>query len=94
MMHPSAAMKHHHQSPPMLSMPNTTSPAPSPSNVSPGAHTGRPPMWTKSAQRKMIRLYTYTTLPLNKILDVIYSHSANAPGYVVNTSFPPISNFP
>lgn len=38
-------------------------------------------MWTKSAQRKMVRLYVYTTLPLNKILEVIHrNNSAGTPG--------------
>ncbi|KAM4060689.1 ankyrin repeats (3 copies) domain-containing protein [Hirsutella rhossiliensis] len=34
---------------------------------------GRPPKWTSSAQRKMARLYVYTTLPLEKIVKVIHS---------------------
>lgn len=36
-------------------------------------------MWSKSQQRKMIRLYVYTTLPLPKIIDVIH-HNSKIPG--------------
>jgi ankyrin repeat protein len=53
----------------------------SPAGNSPTAQTGRPPLWTRSAQRKMSRLYLYTTLPITKILELIYSGSPHsAPG--------------
>lgn len=34
--------------------------------------TGRPPLWTNSNQRKMVRLYVYSTLGISKILEVIH----------------------
>ena len=37
-------------------------------------------MWTKSAQRKLARLYLYTTLPLEKILSVVHIRSSDGPG--------------
>lgn len=53
-----------------------------PSNASQNPQTGRPPMWTNSSQRQMTGLYLYTTLPLNKILELI-NHSATtaSPGH-------------
>ncbi|KAI9170918.1 Acyl-CoA-binding domain-containing protein [Paramyrothecium foliicola] len=62
-------------SPPTLQIPST---ARSPSGYSPTANTGRPPLWTKSAQRKMSRLYLYTTLPITKILELIWTDSPHA----------------
>ncbi|GAO16215.1 hypothetical protein UVI_02044940 [Ustilaginoidea virens] len=54
----------------------------SPPPSSAAAQIGRPSMWTKSAQRKMTRLYVYTTLPLSKIVELIHSHSPEgAPGH-------------
>ncbi|PNY21904.1 E3 ubiquitin-protein ligase HACE1 [Tolypocladium capitatum] len=53
----------------------------SPSAQSINTQTGRPPMWTKSAQRKMTRLYVYTTLPLDIIVKLVHSRSPDsAPG--------------
>ncbi|KAI8266829.1 hypothetical protein K4K58_009153 [Colletotrichum sp. SAR11_239] len=34
--------------------------------------TGRPSLWTESAERKLARLYVYTTLPLVKIVEVVH----------------------
>ncbi|TDZ47636.1 putative POTE ankyrin domain family member M [Colletotrichum trifolii] len=34
--------------------------------------TGRPSLWSESAERKMARLYVYTTLPLTKIVEVVH----------------------
>ncbi|KAF6842400.1 ankyrin repeat protein [Colletotrichum musicola] len=34
--------------------------------------TGRPSLWTESAERKLARLYLYTTLPLVKIVEVVH----------------------
>ncbi|KAM3514564.1 hypothetical protein MY11210_001799 [Beauveria gryllotalpidicola] len=36
------------------------------------ATTGRPAMWTRFHQCKMVCLYVYTTLPLQKIVNVVY----------------------
>ncbi|PKS05595.1 hypothetical protein jhhlp_008113 [Lomentospora prolificans] len=48
----------------------------SPSGASSHAtQTGRPSLWTDSDQRKLGRLYVYTTLPIKKILDVIQASS-------------------
>lgn len=67
-----------------LSIPRETKPRESslsPVGHSPNAHTGRPTMWTKSTLRKMARLYVYTTLPLQKILDVIHHNTpSGVPG--------------
>ncbi|TWU74023.1 hypothetical protein ED733_001355 [Metarhizium rileyi] len=61
------------------SPPNLAVPA---SPTSAVAQTGRPSMWTKSAQRKMARLYVYTTLPLLKIVDLVHSRMPGpAPGH-------------
>ena len=43
----------------------------------------RPVLWTSSGMRKMARLYTYTTLSLARIVEVIYSdhdHTYAVPG--------------
>lgn len=53
--------------------------APSPSYNTTAAQTGRPAIWTKSHQRKLARLYVYTTLPLQKILAVVH-HSPGGGG--------------
>ena len=46
-----------------------------------GILAGRPAKWTKSAQRKMARLYLYTTLPLGLIVRLVHAHSPeSAPG--------------
>ncbi|KAK2595076.1 hypothetical protein QQS21_007207 [Conoideocrella luteorostrata] len=68
-------------SPPKLAIPVTT--AGSPSASSANGQTGRPSMWSKSAQRKMTRLYLYTTLPLTKIVELIHSNASEsaAPGH-------------
>lgn len=51
----------------------------SPSGASSHAtQTGRPSLWTDSDQRKLGRLYVYTTLPIRKILDVIQASSPDA----------------
>lgn len=43
--------------------------------------TGRPPLWTNSSQRKVSRLYLYTTLPIKKIIEVVHARSPDtAPG--------------
>ncbi|CAM1510497.1 Fc.00g008320.m01.CDS01 [Cosmosporella sp. VM-42] len=43
--------------------------------------TGRPPLWNPSSQRKVSRLYLYTTLSLQKIIDVVHAKSPeSAPG--------------
>ncbi|KND87706.1 E3 ubiquitin-protein ligase HACE1 [Tolypocladium ophioglossoides CBS 100239] len=53
----------------------------SPSAQSTNTQTGRPSKWTKSAERKMIRLYVYTTLPMAKIIRLVHSRSPDpAPG--------------
>lgn len=55
--------------------------SPAAQSVGIGAQTGRPALWTKSYQRKMARLYLYTTLPLTKILQVVHHGSPmTAPG--------------
>ncbi|KAK8920096.1 hypothetical protein H634G_02697 [Metarhizium anisopliae BRIP 53293] len=65
-------------SPPKLAIPASHG---SPSAVSATVQTGRPSMWSKSAQRKLTRLYVYTTLPLTKIVDLVHSHTpGTAPG--------------
>lgn len=43
----------------------------SPTSVT-NMQTGRPPLWTNSSQRKMCRLYLYTTLQISKILEVVH----------------------
>ncbi|KID85307.1 ankyrin repeat protein [Metarhizium guizhouense ARSEF 977] len=66
-------------SPPKLAIPASHG---SPSAVSATIQTGRPSMWSKSAQRKMTRLYVYTTLPLAKIVALVHSHTpGTAPGH-------------
>ncbi|KAF4465362.1 ankyrin repeat [Fusarium albosuccineum] len=41
----------------------------------------RPPLWNNSQMRKLARLYAYTTLPLRKIIEVIYrKNPQSAPG--------------
>ncbi|KAH7153070.1 hypothetical protein EDB81DRAFT_444531 [Dactylonectria macrodidyma] len=40
--------------------------------------TGRPPLWNNSSQRKVSRLYLYTTLPLQKIIEVVHVKSPDA----------------
>ncbi|PHH59070.1 hypothetical protein CDD81_3821 [Ophiocordyceps australis] len=57
-------------------MNQTTSASPSCNSTT--TPTGRPPMWSASAQRKMARLYVYTTLPLETIVRLIYSRSPEA----------------
>ncbi|PHH72912.1 hypothetical protein CDD80_4178 [Ophiocordyceps camponoti-rufipedis] len=39
---------------------------------SPAPSAGRPSLWTRSAERKMTRLYVYTTLPLETIVRVVH----------------------
>jgi ankyrin repeat protein len=57
---------------PTLAIPdNDVVNAGSPSGNSSTTQTGRPSLWKASAQRKMARLYVYTTLPLDKILEVV-----------------------
>ncbi|KAK2056109.1 ankyrin [Colletotrichum caudatum] len=34
--------------------------------------TGRPSLWSDSSERKLARLYVYTTLPLKKIVEVVH----------------------
>ncbi|KAH7320855.1 hypothetical protein B0I35DRAFT_477397 [Stachybotrys elegans] len=67
-----------------LEIPDMVANPASPSGASVGSatQTGRPSLWKTSAQRKMARLYVYTTLPLQKILDVVYGTSSleAAPG--------------
>ncbi|KAJ6439455.1 ankyrin repeat protein [Purpureocillium lavendulum] len=64
--------------PPTLAIPATST---SPSATSANTQTGRPPLWTKSAQRKMTRLYVYTTLPLEIIVKLVhYRTPESAPG--------------
>lgn len=70
--------------PPRLTIPTTSA---SPASTT-AVQTGRPPLWTLSSQRKMCRLYLYTTLKIEEILDVVYHNQLdNAPGYV--GSYPP-----
>ncbi|KAH6884908.1 hypothetical protein B0T10DRAFT_550784 [Thelonectria olida] len=45
------------------------------SSDSEDAKFSRPPLWTNSAQRKVIRLYLYTTLPVKKIVEAVYSEN-------------------
>ena len=56
------------------------------SSASPSSNvtaTGRPPLWNSSSQRKVSRLYLYTTLSLQKIIEVVHAKSPeSAPGYV------------
>jgi hypothetical protein len=61
-------MNHQQQSPPRLIIPRASGSPASSTNV----QTGRPPLWTSSSQRKMTRLYLYTTLPVAKILEVVH----------------------
>lgn len=72
--------------PAQLAIPPTASLSPagaSPSGNLSATQTGRPPLWTTSAQRKMSRLYVYTTLPLTKIIELVHTHTPNmAPGCV------------
>ncbi|KAG5993309.1 hypothetical protein E4U43_003542 [Claviceps pusilla] len=69
-------------SPPRLAIPSPTNKTGSPSTDSATTPTGRPSLWTKSAQRKMTRLYVYTTLPLQKIVELVYCHTPDlAPGH-------------
>lgn len=66
--------------PPRLTIPD--------SSVSPASttaiQTGRPPLWTPSSMRKMCRLYLYTTLKIEEILEVVHRHHSHEPmpGYV------------
>ena len=52
--------------------------AASPSTNSANAQTGRPPLWTPSALRKMTRLYLYSTLPLPKIIEIIHNSNIDS----------------
>ncbi|KAF7551519.1 hypothetical protein G7Z17_g4950 [Cylindrodendrum hubeiense] len=52
-----------------------SSASPSGSN---NTNTGRPPLWNNSSQRKVSRLYLYTTLPLQKIIEVVHVKSPDA----------------
>ncbi|KAH8714174.1 hypothetical protein BGZ61DRAFT_207436 [Ilyonectria robusta] len=52
-----------------------SSASPSGSN---NTNTGRPPLWNNSSQRKVSRLYLYTTLPLQKIIEVVHVRSPEA----------------
>ncbi|KAF4977543.1 hypothetical protein FZEAL_5914 [Fusarium zealandicum] len=64
-------------SPSTLRVPMSSA-SPSGSN---NTNTGRPPLWNRSSERKMSRLYLYTTLPLEKIIAVVHSKSpSEAPG--------------
>ncbi|KAJ6785919.1 hypothetical protein PWT90_01293 [Aphanocladium album] len=51
----------------------------SPSAHGTGTNTGRPEKWTVSHKRQLARLYVYTTLPIEKIIDVVHHHSAGEP---------------
>ncbi|KAG5942017.1 hypothetical protein E4U53_007304 [Claviceps sorghi] len=69
---------------PSPSRPRLAMPSPSPTTTADGATTptGRPSMWSESAQRKMTRLYVYTTLPLHKIVQLVHCHAPDsAPGH-------------
>ncbi|RDA85519.1 hypothetical protein CP532_2160 [Ophiocordyceps camponoti-leonardi (nom. inval.)] len=50
----------------------------SPSGGSPGGSPGRPSLWTPSAERKMIRLYVYTTLSLDTINRLVHYRQPEA----------------
>lgn len=50
-------------------------PTQSSTNSQPTTPNGRPSAWSWSAQRKMARLYLYTTLPAEKIRAIINAHS-------------------
>jgi hypothetical protein len=52
---------------PLLLIPSQSA---SPSNQ-PNSPNGRPATWSWSAQRKMARLYLFTTLPVDKIRAII-----------------------
>ncbi|KAI5458160.1 ankyrin repeat-containing domain protein [Mariannaea sp. PMI_226] len=66
-------------SPRGLRIPQDTSPTNSANTAN--TITGRPPLWTNSSQRKVSRLYLYTTLPLSKIIEVVHAKSPDtAPG--------------
>ncbi|RMJ06649.1 hypothetical protein CDV36_013756 [Fusarium kuroshium] len=52
--------------------PPVSSASPSGSN---NTTTGRPQLWTPSSQRKVSRLYLYTTLSLDKIMAVVHAKS-------------------
>ena len=64
-------------SPPIME--NSASPSGQSSYPTP---TGRPSLWSGSDQRKLARLYVYTTLPIQKILNVLQVSSDAHPGYV------------
>ncbi|KAK4135711.1 hypothetical protein BT67DRAFT_448663 [Trichocladium antarcticum] len=51
----------------MASSPTSTATGPSPS----GSRIGRPPQWTVSRSRKLARLYLYSTLSIEKIINVL-----------------------
>jgi spore germination protein YaaH len=69
----------------MLVIPTQSS---SPNNQ-PTTPNGRPSTWSLSAQRKMARLYVYTTLPAEKIRAIINAHSPDRTiKYVHPTSLP------
>lgn len=53
--------------------PTTPDPVVTNSSDDPGARIGRPPQWTESRSRKLTRLYMYTTLPVEKIIKVLFS---------------------
>lgn len=60
--------------------PPVSSASPSGSN---NTTTGRPQLWTPSSQRKVSRLYLYTTLSLEKIMAVVHAKSPDpVPGCV------------
>ncbi|SPO03631.1 uncharacterized protein DNG_06314 [Cephalotrichum gorgonifer] len=62
----------------MVAMESSASPSGASSHAT---QTGRPSLWTDSDQRKLGRLYVYTTLPIKKILDVIQANgSPQEPG--------------
>ncbi|KAJ3473523.1 hypothetical protein NLG97_g10261 [Lecanicillium saksenae] len=66
-------------SPPDFSLPVDFSRSPSAHGA--GTNTGRPAKWTVSHKRQLARLYVYTTLPINKIIDVVHHKSPRpAPG--------------
>ncbi|EJP63609.1 ankyrin repeat protein [Beauveria bassiana ARSEF 2860] len=48
----------------------------SPSSYGLSATTGRPAMWTRFHQCKMVCLYVYTTLPLEKIVKVVHQKTS------------------
>ncbi|PFH60261.1 hypothetical protein XA68_11248 [Ophiocordyceps unilateralis] len=53
-------------------------PSPAEAGSPSAASAGRPSLWTRSAERKLARLYVYTTLPLETIVKLVHSRQREA----------------